>query len=314
MSNIFKKSIPLLLLISLGFNILLGYLYRDIYVQYIQAPEKFPLLSLRLFAQKQNDILINFVPLRKKLYEYIQSKDSSIGMYFEYLPTGNSIGINEKEAYVLASLLKVPLVMAVYKKVENKELDLDKQLIIKETDLDPLFGNLWKKGTGTKLTVRDAIKLALIESDNTANNALFDLINIADIKDVFASLDIPWGDSQNVEVVTPKNYSSVLRSLYLSSYLEREHSNEILEYLTQSIDDDKIAGGVPGDIKVAHKIGVYDAANITKRVFTDCGIVYIPHRPYILCIMVRDHERNSVTFMSDLSKIIYEYLSSVNKS
>ncbi len=266
-------------------------------------------LSQRVFIENPNDYVINFVPLRKELNAYTDTLDTSFGMYFEYLPTGVSIGINEKESYILASLLKVPLAMAVYKQIEKGDLKSDQTLEVKKEHLDPYFGELWKAGPGQTLTTTQALQETLINSDNTAKNVLFSAIPEGSLENVFDSLDIPKELTNNSPVVTPKNYSSVLRSLYLSSYLKPEDSNEILSLLTRTPFSDKLAAGVPKDVKVAHKIGVHEGENKDTSIFTDCGIIYYPKRPYILCMMTRSPEKDTQKNMKNVSKIIYDYIS-----
>ena len=273
---------------------------------------KFPYLSKRIFVENQNDILINFIPLRKSLRTYVESMKNPTGVYFEYLPSGVSIGVDEKENFISASLLKVPLVMAVFKEIEEGTLRLDQKLAVKEANIDPYFGELWKMGPGTEITVEQAINLVLTESDNTAKSVLFDSLKQESIDNVFDSLDIPKEREGTNPVVSPKNYSSILRSLYLSSYLKEENSNHVLDLLTKTIFTDKLPAGVPSYVKVAHKIGVYGQTDDSKAIYTDCGIIYIPKRPYILCIMARTNEEEATKIMIELSKTVYDYVSSIN--
>ncbi len=268
-----------------------------------------PFLSPRVFIQNPNDIIINFMNLRSKLRDYANSIPEPLGVYFEYLPSGVSIGINEKESYVLASLLKVPLVMGIYKRIEEGRLHKTDMLTIQEEHLDPFYGTLWKRGAGTTLSVEELIHLTLTQSDNTAQRVLFAQLPDKDLEDVFDSLDIPKELTGTQPVVTPKNYSSILRSLYLSSYLKEENSNEILAFLTQSPFNDKLAAGIPAEIPVAHKIGVHLGGSQQNEIYTDCGIVYVPKRPYILCMMVKTTEKQAQVYMEHISKIIYDYIS-----
>jgi len=134
------------------------------------------------------------------------------------------------------------------------------------------------------------------------------------LSDVFDYLDIPKESEEDGPVVTAKNYSSILRSLYLSSYLPKEQSNEILEIMTKSVHTDRLAAGVPNSIKIAHKIGVHEkAVEGLGDVYTDCGIVYLPKRPYVLCMMTTSNGEQARTNMSAISKIVYDYVSTENK-
>ena len=275
----------------------------------------YPYLSKRLFAESQNDFIINFTNLRNKLTSYaaehrLHNDKTRFSLYFEYLPSGISIGVNEKDPYIAASLLKVPIIMGVYKYIETGKLSENTELTLKESDLDPQYGNLWKRGVGAKLSVREAIQLTLAESDNTAKSVLFNNVPLETLTDVFEYLDIPNEVIGNAPVVTTKNYSSILRSLYLSTYLSMENSHKLLEKLTESNFSDKIAAGIPKSIPVAHKIGVHDTQNPEGSIYTDCGIVYIPKRPYILCIMMRNSENDVQTHMKAISGMIYDFVSS----
>lgn len=286
------------------------------------SPQDYPLLSKRIFIENQNDLIINFVDLRKKLNTYAEAhqlnsdkpeNSTLFGIYFEYLPSGISIGINEKTPFVAASLLKVPIIMGAYKYIESGKLQEDTILTLQDKHLDPSFGSLWKKGVGAKISVSEAIRITLQQSDNTSNAVLFDNIPSETLDDVFNYLDIPNELDGKTPVVTAKNYSSILRSLYLSTYLSPEYSHKLLEQLTDTPFTDKLRAGVPNNVIVAHKIGVHESTSTNKSIFTDCGIVFVPKRPYVLCMMMRDTEENTRIHMSEISRIIYEYITQINK-
>lgn len=311
-----KKIVLTLIAGSVCLNLILGiFLYRNPPArsnEYEPSNAAFAFLSPRIFVNNPNDIILNFVPLRESLRDYTKTL-SGFGVYFEYLPSGVSIGINEKQSYVLASLLKTPMVMAAYEEIEKGNWKKDDVFTVEQANLDPFFGDLYKKGAGTKLTVEDAIRLTLVDSDNTAKNVIFTHLPDKAVDDVFDFLDIPKETDGLLPIVTPKNYSSIIRSLYLSSFLEKANSNEILDLLTQSSFNDKLTAKLPKELKVAHKIGVYEKDNPDKSIFTDCGIVYVPKRPYILCLMERDTEKNAQEHMSTVSKIVYDYVSDYKK-
>jgi len=272
--------------------------------------EKYSFISKRVFVEKPNDILINFVPLRKALRDMLLSQDDKVSLYFEYLPSGTSIGINEKNEVRLSSLSKIPTAMAIYAKIKAGTLSKDQEIIIEEKFIDPEFGSLWKKGPGAKVTLADIITASITESDNTAQNILLSLLTPDEINSVYEYLDIPFREVDNYPIISAKNYSSVLRSLYLSSFLQYQDSNEILDLMTQSIYRDKIPSKIPPNVKIAHKIGVYEKVDPDNSTFSDCGIVYVPKRPYILCIMTKGSDSFAQSTMSSLSKIIYDYVTS----
>lgn len=301
------------LIISLTANLILVFMATNLNTKQSweeQAAQtnqnQFPYLSKRIFVEEQNDILINFISLRTVLREYISKLPNLTGIYFEYLPSGTSIGVNDTESFFGASLVKIPIVMRVNKLIEQGKLAKDKEITIDLIHLNKNFGELWRNGLGTTITLGEAIQLTLTQSDNTAEEILREQIKDYPFSEVYDYIDVKPGTS-----ITPKNFSSMLRSLYLSAYLQRQNSNEILEILTTSPFDDQIVAGIPKEVRVAHKTGFYKPGPNDSEVHSDCGIVYVPNRPYIICIMSKANLDESAKIMREISKIVYEYVSTV---
>lgn len=270
-------------------------------------------LAQRLFEKEPNDLIVNFTQLREVMKARHAEKNLKVGIYFEYLTTGSSIGVNDQMEVEIGSLGKVPAVMAVYKDIEDRELTLETKVIVEERHINNLFGSLWKKGAGTQLTVDEAIRIALIESDNTAINVLLDKIDEEIQYAVFDELDLPKETIGAFPVMSPKSYASVFRNLYLSSYLEYQHSNAILETLTKTDFNDKLPSGLPRGVEMSHKIGVFTQPD-GQTVYNDCGIVYVPERPYILCVMAAADENTARQEMIAYSKMVYSYVAQVSTS
>jgi beta-lactamase class A len=282
--------------------------------------KKYPLLAKRLFVANPNDLLINFTSLREDSRAYINAQDEKIGFYFEYLPTGLSINIGANEEFFRASLIKLPGVMRAYKLIEEKKLKETDVIEVKPEDINPLFGAKDRLTAGSKKTVAELAKLALTESNNTAYQVLFTETNNRilgahgndekNIRDVYDYLDVPRNAAGETQSISPKNYSSVLKSLYFSSYLSYESSSKILDLLTQNTFDDWLPQPIPDHIKVAHKFGVYDLdAPKMAQVHSDCGITYLEKRPYLLCIMVNSQDQaESAKHIQTLSKKAYDFL------
>lgn len=279
----------------------------------------YPFIAKRLFVENPSDIVLNFTELRSSVNAYLGSSKEKIGVYFEYLPTGNSINANGQEEFFRASLVKLPSVMRAYKFVEAGKLSLDETLTVEEKQLDKDFGSLWRAGAGAKRTVRELMALILQESDNTAFNVLHERVNVQllqdrpdgdqAIDDVYDYLDIPRVLDGETPMITPKNFSSILKSLYFSAYLSYEHSNDILALLTARHTLEWLRQDIPAEIPIADKIGIYDSEPKTLQVHTDCGIVYAPARPYTLCVMVHSKDTQSaVKHIGEISRMVYDYV------
>lgn len=312
LERISRKNILLiflcLLLATISCIVLAITLWRHSFTEHIDPSTRFPFVSKRIFVQNPNDVIINFVTLRKALKEYLAPEGGKVGVYFEYLPSGVSLGVNHSEEVRLASLSKVPLAMSILKKVEKRELRLNDVLYLKKEHLDQRFGDLWKRGEGAPVTIEKLIKSSLQESDNTAYQTLYSILTYKEVAEVYDNLEIEITSSSSTPYISPKSYSSIFRSLYLASFLFEKESNYLLDILTKTNFKDKIPAGVPDGVPIAHKIGVFDRADTPGKVYIDCGIVYAPLRPYILCIFVQDEEPVAVRHMSHISSMVYNYV------
>jgi len=270
----------------------------------LQDMQKYSLLAPEVLAVKNEDLRVNFVPLRQKLRELVNAWGENFGFYFEYLPTGTSIGVHEKNNFYGASLVKVPLVMAFIKADRETNLDIDNtKVVLRSEDLDPGFGDLYKKGAGFELTLRQAVELTLTDSDNTAARILAARVPIDQYNAIYNNLDLEIDTKDNEIILTPKSYTSIMKALFYSSILNSEDSQYILTLLSQTKFSDKLPNPITKDIKVAHKIGNYE-----NKVFQDCGIIYLPNKPYALCMMSQFNETLTTERMVSISRIVYQYL------
>jgi len=271
---------------------------------------KYPLISKRILQDPPIDIIVNFLALRNNIKNETDPWGTTFGVYFEYLPTGTSIGVNSTDEFHAASLFKTPIVMAYYHTRERLNITDDPIVEIKPENIDSQFGNLWQKGVGYKLKASEAVRLALEESDNTAAKLLVPLIGSVDFEAVYQGLDIDLTVDKDGAILTPKSYASIFKALYFSSVLSKDSSQEILNYLSKSKFPDKLAAGVPPNITIAHKIGDFVDKD-GNEAFTDCGIIYYPRRPYLVCMVSKTDEQTARTRMQDISKMIYDYISSI---
>ncbi|MEN9407652.1 MAG: hypothetical protein RLZZ455_868 [Candidatus Parcubacteria bacterium] len=270
-----------------------------------QQEKRYPLLSKRILQDYPVDLLINFRQLRKEIRRESAPYQDTFGLYFEYLPTGTTIGINEKNDFTAASLLKVPIVMAYFFGQEKNNSYEDVVATITEEDINKSYGTLWKRGIGKKIRISEAIELALTQSDNTAINVISRYVSIDDYHAVNEGLDIELKELKSTPIITLKQYASILKALYFSSVISKDHSQQILHLLEQSKFRDKIPAGVGKEIKVANKVGLLE-----DKLYTDCGIVYLPRRSYLLCMVSATDEITARQRMVYFSRKVYSFLKS----
>ena len=246
----------------------------------------FPSINLNFFAEET--ILIGPKSESNRKEGEVRSlfkektKDLS-GVYaFNIIRLGDrsSYGENEDDVMQAASLIKLPLIAAVYKESEAGKLDLD--------DVP----------SGQKRTYRELVKAMGKNSDNEAfrivRNALGDeLINglIADLGMNKTSL------SENE--TTPKEIGMFFDKLWNGEIVSLESRDEILDSLTETIYEDWIAKGIT-EVRVAHKYGR------EVHVVNDGGIVFSKN-PFILVLMTEGIiEKEADEIIPQLAAGIYE--------
>jgi beta-lactamase class A len=234
-------------------------------------------------------------------------------VYFAYLNNSSWVGFNEKDLFSAASTVKIPLAMALYRMEEQGKIHLSETYTLSELDLDDRFGDLYKVGFDKTLTVEQLIGIMLQYSDNTAMRAVLritDLIGIKDpLKDIYTAMGWEYGDISSTTLtyidINLKTLSNMFLALYNASYITASNSQKVLEYLTKSLFTEQISKGVPKNVPVAHKIGVNDP----DKTYSDCGIVYAPSRPYLLCVgSVGIEKTKADSFIAEISKVVYDYV------
>lgn len=268
-------------------------------------------LEVNEFLRLREEYVGSYKPLRANIEYIVANANGRFGIYFEDLAFHNWIGINERELFTPASLLKVTTVSSVLKMVEEGELRLDSEITITQDDLNERFGKLYL-GKDTAMTIKQLIEVAIRQSDNTAIRALYGLVPEERWIETRLAMGLPVvsiAQSEQGTTLTPKEFSNVFRSLYFSGYLRRQFSNWLLSLMADTRFSEGIPAGVPEGVKVSHKIGVW--AN--EGSMHDCGIVYAT-RPYILCVMSKDtslEEGNKV--IEKISREVYQFVSESKK-
>ena len=226
----------------------------------------------------------------------------TVSIYYKDLKSGLWAGVGENIGYDPASLMKVPIMIAWLKREQNNPGTLNQELVWTGSLNDNKGLDFYSLHAGQSYTIDNLINLMITKSDNDAKDLLLNNLKTSEINTVFTDVGIEkWGNSPgSTDKISASMYSRFLRILYNASYLGRRLSEKALELLDSTNFDSGLVAGVPTNIVVAHKFGQYTDANPTSPIeLHDCGIIYYPNSPYLLCVMTR-----GATDMSNLESII----------
>lgn len=249
-------------------------------------------------------------------------KADKVGVFVRDLRTTRFAGVNDNEVFIMASLLKLPVLIGGFKLAEVQPKMLE-QTIEYTGSIDEYDEQNYKVGdklqVGKKYTVLELLKRSIEYSDNTATQLVSNYFAPGYLDLILEALGIKIKDNgMDENLVTPRIYANVFRSLYNASYLTKEYSNQALGMLTQVKFKNGAVAKLPPDVIVAHKFAERNIKNaqtreIVQKQLHDCGIVYTKDllEPYTFCIMTEGKDFNNLeNILQEVSLEIYETMTS----
>lgn len=252
--------------------------------------------------------------LEERIYALIgQKKITHASVYLRDLQLGPWMGIDEEETYSAASLLKVAVLLTVYRQEELHPGTLQQRIEVSPEMISGYVQDFAEEPQlvpGKTYTIDELADIMIIHSDNDATNVLNSYLDSVsgDGSPMLRTLEELGfiGQYKQNDKLTVKQSASLFRLLYNSSYLGKDMSYKALQLLTRTTFKEGLHKGVPASIKVAHKFGERQTEN-GERQLHDCGVVYHPKNHYMLCIMTRGNDPRTLTeVIAEISSLVYE--------
>lgn len=267
-----------------------------------------PLLACNEVASISNPVIND---LKKETEHFIvaalrNGDISNAAVYFRDLNNGPWFGINEKEEFLPASLLKVPLMMALYRLAEQNSSFLSRRVLYESgsSGAPQFFTAQNGAEVGKIYSIQELIDSMIINSDNDAALLLTRTVKPEETRSAYVDLGISEPQSTAYQI-SVKTYASFFRILFNATYLDREFSEKVLRLLSQTVFQEGLRKGIPASVVVAHKFGERDLGNGAVQLH-DCGIVYFPNHPYLLCVMTQGKDfPRLASFIAKLSEVLY---------
>jgi hypothetical protein len=255
--------------------------------------------------------------IESQVTDYInQKKDSGelvdAAMYYRDLNTGPWAIVNRRLMTAPSSLLKVPLAISIYKHSESENNFLTKTLTYSggsDVDQGQHFAPPDRPHQNFAYNIEDLVKFAVVDSDNTSVFLLSKLLSDEELKDSYEKLGIPPPTTDKGEYqLDVRTIASYFRVLYNASYLNQADSEHLLGLLSKSTFTQGIVAGLPSGVVVSHKFGEAKFPD-NKLQLTDCGIVYRPTQPYLLCVVTHGNDFDKLApIIANISKIVWDAL------
>jgi beta-lactamase class A len=239
---------------------------------------------------------VRMQPMKNELITLIDSLKTvgmadNVSVYLKNFKRGGWISVNEKEAFHPASLMKVPLMLAVLKTAENSPGLLEKKIVYHKMPGKTMFQQHFQGPSiteGQTYSVHDLIYYCAANSDNNATHALETNIDLSKVINLFNDIGLPKPELQNADfTINARDYSSFMETIFNSAFLGPEYSEYAAEMLVNCHFKEGFSKGLPAGTKVWHKFGEWTRAGVPDVELHESGTIFIDGKPYLLTVMTR---------------------------
>lgn len=253
--------------------------------------------------------------LLKQIKRCLKNVNGVVGVIIKDCETGKTIQINEDEIFPSASVIKLPIIWDLFKRIDREEISLDDEMPLMDSQKVGGFGILKELHSGLNLTIKDIATLMIVLSDNSATNILIDMLGMESINNSIKEngmentvLQRKMMDSEAKEkgldnFTTPKDVLNILEKIMDSEVMTKESKNTIIDILKKQQCNNKLPLLMPTDAVIAHKTG--DLPEVEH----DVGILFLKNKSIIVVVLTKDLNDNSegIRLNNEIGKIVYEY-------
>jgi beta-lactamase class A len=232
-----------------------------------------------------------------------------VAIAVKHLGSGETWALNADDVMPTASLIKLPIMAEVYFQSKAGKVKLEDSVTLAKDDMVQGSGILTDHfSPGASFSLRDAVRLMIVYSDNTATNLVLEKVGIKAVNERMAGLGLKEtrinakvfkGSTTSVDPARTKQYGlgsttakemlTLLESLHKEDLVSADASKAMLEHLKKCDDKEKFPRFLPKGVTVAHKTGSVNASR------TDAGILYFNGGPVAVCVLTNENEDKTWT-------------------
>jgi beta-lactamase class A len=243
--------------------------------------------------------------LEARLAPLAKAHKGKVALAVKHLTTGEEFLLLGDEPMQTASLIKFPLLIELYLQALEGKVMLADKVTYREKDKVPGSGILtYHFSDGATFSLRDAARLMIAFSDNTATNLVLDRIGIDStnkrldswgLKETRINAKVYMGSKTSVNPARTKKYGLgsttakemivLLEKVYHNKVAPPAMCKEMIDHMKAAQDKDSFSRFLPAGAVVAHKTGA------VTGVRTDAGILYLKKGGAIaLCVLTSGND------------------------
>lgn len=228
-----------------------------------------------------------------------EPRKKALSIYFKDISSGGEFILNPGAHYPIASTVKIPFCVLIYKKIESGEIDPEQVLVYEKRHYFEGTGEIVKGDFGQEFTVAELLELAITVSDNVAYEMLKDLVSW----DEFSEYLSENGCSHPEDIRKSKQKicceSAGAYGRVLSEYLTSD--GEYVEKFKEDLLNTRLK-------MIVSSYPVYRKYGWAGFSFHDIAYVDAP-KPYILAILsnLENNDNEDLDIFRDISELFEEY-------
>lgn len=227
--------------------------------------------------------------------------------------TGDFADVNGEETFPAASIIKIPVLLQLFRSIELKQVSLYDEMPLTEYYRSEGSGDLQFKAANSKYSLDTLARVMITHSDNSATNMI--MSQIGSMTDVNQGIR-DWGlsgtqvnnwlpDLAGTNYTTARDLARMLYNIENPKFLSAESREKIFDYMGHVKNNRLIQAGLGDGALFLHKTG-----DIGKML-GDAGIVYAPNGKKYIVVILANRPYNSPAgkeFIVKASEIIYNYM------
>jgi beta-lactamase class A len=294
------------------------------------------LLAVILHAQSVSTAPTSLNAKQKVLWDKLEATirqsdrdlDGVLGIALEDLRSGQKFFLREDELFPQASTIKIAVLAELYHQNQQAvqgtpgKAKLSDLYTVQASDLVPdsdIMGGLTP--SVTKITNRDLATMMVAVSDNSATNVLIDRLGMDNVNALMDSLGLPHtrlrrkmmdlkaASEGRENISTPREMLLLLEQIYQGKVLNKGMTEDLLRVLSTH-KESWLSRDLPEGLRVADKTGSLEGVR------NNCGIIFVPNRPYLLCVMTTylGKERDGEEIITHISSAAYRMFDRMSRA
>lgn len=259
----------------------------------------------------------------------IAASGAEVGFYYRNPATGDSLLFNPDLRMHAASMMKVPVMIQLYRDADTGRLALDDSVTIVNEFASIADGSRYRldpeddseetlyERVGERVTVRELIELMITLSSNLATNILIELAEPRRVTQTMRALgadsilvlrgveDLAAYERDLNNTTTARDLGVIFTALAEDRAASPAACEEMLDILSHQEFNEGIPAGLPRAVQVAHKTG------FITGISHDGGVVALEDGTrYVLVVLTRGIQdaAQADALIADLSRMVYRHV------